>query len=100
MLSDELLQELQSEYGTNTNDLVFTESTSAKKKQKLQQKLLKEATPSEEVKQIVKKLSKKKQKRVDQILKRKERDLKHNDYIQIINKNALDETKREQGAHL
>lgn len=95
MLSDELLQELQSEYGTNANDLVFTESTSAKKKQKLQQKQLKEATPSEEVKQIVKKLSKKKQKRVDQILKRKERDLKHNDYIQIINKNALDETKRE-----
>jgi HrpA-like RNA helicase len=96
LLSDELLSELQPEYGTDADSLFITQEESAKKRQKREEdKKQRKQQPNEEVKQMVKKLSKKKQKRFDQIQKRKERELKQSDYMQVIRENELSETERQ-----
>jgi hypothetical protein len=87
ILSPELLG--STEYGNNSDQLVLPANTTHQQRQKLAQKRLREGAPTEDVKEVVKKLSKKKQKRVDQIQKRKEREVKQSEYFQTIKDNEL-----------
>ena len=95
MLSEDLLGELQSEYGQSDECLVISGSSSSRKKQKIEEKEQKRSQPRDEIEQIVKKISKKKQKKIDQIQKRKERELKQSEYLNIIRTNQLTATERD-----
>jgi HrpA-like RNA helicase len=95
MLSEELLGELRSEYGQSDCDLIITDSNAANKKRKLEEKLLKDKKPIEEVKNIVKKMSKKKQKRIEQIQKRKERETRQGDFLKTIRSHELSSKQQD-----
>jgi HrpA-like RNA helicase len=95
MLSEELLGELRSEYGQSDCDLIITDSNAANKKRKLEEKLLKDKKPIAEVKNIVKKISKKKQKRIEQIQKRKERETRQGDFLKTIRSHELSSKQQD-----
>lgn len=82
ILSNELLAEL----GGNEDVLLASKKHNKRKRTD---------EPSEEVKLIAKQLSKKAQKRVNQIKKRKEKEAQRSDFIDIIHKHEISEAHRQ-----